>query len=173
MLLHTFKVCTQKQKTMHLMGPGLCETLRGKLVQKAEETLCTGTITPLLTTKLMKWEDNRDHHFELNPNLSFYPLFQNIVDNLKHNKPLNGRLFLSKERMLHLFMRHLAVARGCVAAATSASACLNASILDAEQSTAWFQNPTKLAHCRRTTTDFDYRSLCNKAWRNWRAIEIA
>jgi hypothetical protein len=80
------------------MGPGLCETLRGKLVQKAEETLYTGTITPLFTTKLMKWEINRGHHFELNPNLSFYPLFQNMVDNPKHNNPLNGIFFhMSKE----------------------------------------------------------------------------
>ena len=83
---------------MHSMGPGLCETLRAKLVQKAEETLYTDTITHLLTTKLMKWEVNRDHYFELNANLSFYPLFQNMVDNPKHNKPLNGRFFqLSKE----------------------------------------------------------------------------
>ena len=34
---------------------------------------------------------------------------------------------------IYLFMRHLAVARGCVAAATSASALLNASMLIAQQ----------------------------------------
>jgi hypothetical protein len=60
-------------------------------------------------------------------------------------------------------MRHLAVARGCVAVATSASARLNASILDAEQSINCVVSKSHQVHCRRTT-DFDYRSLCNKAW---------
>ena len=141
---------------MHSKDPGSCETLRRKLVQKAEERLYTGIITPLLATKLMKWEVNSYHHFELNPYLSFYPLFQNMVERLKHKNLWMENFFLSNEWTLHLFMRHLAVARGCVAAATSASARLNASILDAAQSIACFQNPTKLTVAGPRTSSTDH-----------------
>ena len=138
---------------------------------KAEETLYTGIITPLSTTKLMKWELNSDHHFELNPHMSFYPLFQNMVDNLKHNKPLNGK-FLPVQCMnfvpVHAPPRCSSWVCGCGDIGISASQCVHLGC----RTIKCVVSKSHQAHCCRIT-DFEYRSLCRKPQRNWSAIEIA